>query len=192
VDAALPAGDNDIGNVDLEFAGTAAATNNGTASAQTLRTATASDNSAIANWGHGATAAAVPSGATQPGYRSDGGLSAGTAALTTPVICQDSVKIDTATSGNVELVALTASETIYVCAYNWVVSAAVSVQLIYGTGSACGTGETDLTGPYAHVANGGISVTGTNALMKTAAGNALCIELSAAQQVSGFVSYTKF
>lgn len=40
----LPAGDTDIGNVDLEFAGTAAATNNGTANAQTQRFTLASDS----------------------------------------------------------------------------------------------------------------------------------------------------
>lgn len=41
---AIPAGDNDIGNVDVEFAGTAAATNNGTANAQTQRVTIASDS----------------------------------------------------------------------------------------------------------------------------------------------------
>ena len=41
---ALPAGDNDIGNVDLEIAGAAIAVNAGAASATTLRTVTASDS----------------------------------------------------------------------------------------------------------------------------------------------------
>lgn len=145
-----------------------------------------------ANWGVGATASAVPANAILGGYRSDGGLSAGTAALTAPVVCQDSVVISTATSGNVELVALTTDETIYVCGWDVVATGTVAVQLIYGTGSACTTGETNLTGAYPLVANGGLVHQSPFSITKTAVSNALCIELSAAVQVDGIVNYTKF
>lgn len=102
------------------------------------------------------------------------------------------IKIDTATSGNVELVALNGSDVFYVCGYNFISTAAQSVQMISGTGTACATGETDETGPYAVAANGGISVPNTGAVQfTTAAGAALCIELSAASQVSGIVSYVR-
>jgi hypothetical protein len=43
----LNAGDADIGNVDLEFAGTAASTNNGAAGAQTLRVTVANDSTGV-------------------------------------------------------------------------------------------------------------------------------------------------
>jgi hypothetical protein len=102
------------------------------------------------------------------------------------------VEIDTATSGNVELVALNGSDIFYVCGYNFVSTAAQTVQLISGTGVACATGETDETGPYAFAANGGIAVPNTGAVQfTTAAGAALCIELSAASQVSGIVTYVR-
>ena len=45
----ISAGDNDIGNVDLEFAGTAASTGSGVLGAQTLRVVTATDNPVLTN-----------------------------------------------------------------------------------------------------------------------------------------------
>lgn len=143
--------------------------------------------------GTGLTAAAVPPNATYLAGAGDGGLAAGTAAVVGQIICTDSVAIDTASSGNVELVSLTSSETIYVCGYDFIASGAVSVQMIYGTGTACATGETNLTGAYSLAANGGIAkaMTYGNA-MKAAVSNALCIELSGAVQVSGSIQYTKF
>lgn len=113
-------------------------------------------------------------------------------------ICEDptlttSVAISqTALNGNAELVALTASQTIYVCSFSMVVSAAASVRLVYGTGTACATGETGLTGAYPFAANGGIALGGGAILMKTAVSNALCIETSAAVNVHGHVTYAKF
>lgn len=47
--ASIAAGDTDIGNVDLEIAGTAIAVNTGSASAQTLRTVSASDSPDVAS-----------------------------------------------------------------------------------------------------------------------------------------------
>src|SRR3990167_5129306 len=59
-----------------------------------------------------------------------------------------SVAIDTATSGNVELVALTAAQRVYVCGFAFESDTlTTTVQFVYGTGTACDTGETNLTGP---------------------------------------------
>ena len=71
---------------------------------------------------------------------------------------------------------------------------AVDVQFIYGTGTACATGETDLTGAMSIAAAGGGMAESSPFWrgMKGAASNALCIELSAAVQVSGVLYYTKF
>jgi hypothetical protein len=103
-----------------------------------------------------------------------------------------SVAIDTAASGNVELVALNGSDIVYVCGYDLVADAAVAVQFIYGTGSACGTGETDLSGPMSFAANGGMSVPNTgSAQFKNIAGNALCIENSTTGGVRGMLKYVR-
>lgn len=103
-----------------------------------------------------------------------------------------SVAVNTASSGNVELVSLSASNVIYVCGYSLIADAAVDVQFIYGTGTACATGETDITGPMGFAANGGVALTNAGVpQFATASANALCIELSDAVQVSGHVTYVK-
>lgn len=101
--------------------------------------------------------------------------------------------ISTAASGNTELVALTTSQTIYVCGINFMAAGTVNVRLVYGTGSACGTGETGLTGLYPLVAQTGLLIpnTGLGVQMKTPASNALCIELDAGIGVRGSITYVK-
>lgn len=113
-------------------------------------------------------------------------------------LCQDptlvtSVVVNATASGNTELVALTTNQTIYVCGYNFMSSGTSDTRLVYGTGSACATGETGLTGLYPLIAQTGIAVANAGApQMKTAVSNALCIELSAAVNVRGIVTYVKF
>lgn len=103
-----------------------------------------------------------------------------------------SAAINTASSGNVEVVALSGSTLVYVCGFSLIADAAVDVQFIYGTGTACATGETDLTGIWGLGANGGIAVPNAGAVQfKAPAGNALCIENSGAVQVSGHVTYVQ-
>lgn len=190
--SALVAGTADIGDVDLELAGTAVSAGNGTSDSGTIRVAIASNNTGVANMGHGATSSAVPAGATMSGFRSDGGHAAGTASLKTPEICQDSAVISAASSGNNEIVALTASETVYVCGFLLISDGTVGVQFITGTGTACATGETDKTGVMSLVANSGFSSFSPFPITKGAAGDAFCIELSGNVQVSGILNYTKF
>lgn len=177
------------------LADAACATDNGTCSvnavlkrvAQRLTTLIASLG------GTASTAAAVPATAVYIAGASDGGLSAGTAALTGLITCGSSVKIDTASSGNTELVAATSGETVYVCGYELIAGGTVSVQWITGTGTACATNEFDESGPMPLVANSGLAPrspfwTG----LSGGAGDAFCIELSGAVQVSGILYYTKF
>lgn len=101
--------------------------------------------------------------------------------------------IDTSTSGNVEVVALNGSDLIYVCGYSVVVGATgTSVQFVYGTGSACATGETNLTGAWPFAANGGITQSNAGVpQFVVPAGNALCVELSAANPIAGHVTYVR-
>jgi hypothetical protein len=103
-----------------------------------------------------------------------------------------SVAIDTAASGNVELVALSGSDLIYVCGYSVVAGAATGVQLIYGTGTACATGETNLTGVWSFAANGGITqANGGVPQFVVPAGNAFCVENSGANSIQGHVTYVR-
>lgn len=112
-------------------------------------------------------------------------------------LCADHARLSTAaintsSSGNVELVALNGSDLIYVCGYSVVAGAATGVQFIYGTGTACATGETDLTGVWSFAANGGI--TNGNAGVPqfvVPAGNAFCLKNSGANSVQGHIVYVR-
>lgn len=106
--------------------------------------------------------------------------------------CNASAIYDASTSGSTELVALTAGKTIYVCGYSILAAGTVNVKLIYGTGSACATGATNMTPAYQLVAQAGI-VDGSPIYrgLKTAASNALCINTSAGIAVQAIVYYSK-
>ncbi len=107
--------------------------------------------------------------------------------------CDKSVVINAATSGSTQLVALVSGQVIYVCGYNFMAGGTANVKLLYGTGTNCGTGATDLTGPYPLIAQTGVSYgNGEGTVFRTASANALCVNLSAAVQVSGVVTYTQF
>jgi len=103
-----------------------------------------------------------------------------------------SVAINATTSGNTELVALSGSTVIYVCGYNFMSSGASDVRLVRGTGAACATGETGLTGLYPLIAQTGISVPNGGAVQtKGTAGDAVCIESSAVVNVRGVMTYVQ-
>lgn len=178
------------------LADAACATDNGTCSVIALiKRANQRLTSLIASLGGtGSTGSAVPATAVYTGVATDAGLAAGTPGLAGLINCQSQAVVSEATSGNNEIVALTASERIYVCGYMLVGAGVVDVQWVYGTGSDCGTSETDLTGLMSIAAAGGGMADSSPFWrgLAPATGNALCLELSGDVQVSGWVSYTKF
>lgn len=105
-----------------------------------------------------------------------------------------SVAISTASAANTELVALSSGETVHVCGYVLNVGGAVGVQFITGTGTACATGEADLTGVFDMAADGDtVAVANAGAdQFQGAASSALCIELSGAVQVNGVMQYVQY
>lgn len=109
-------------------------------------------------------------------------------------LCDQSVAINTSTSGYTQLVALSAGKKIYVCSFFVQANGTVNVNLAYGTGTTCGTGTTALTGPMPEPTPGaGIAPNGgSSPLFTVPTGNALCVNLSAATQVSGALSYAQY
>lgn len=111
--------------------------------------------------------------------------------------CQDHARLTTvaignSTSGNVEVVALNGSDLIYVCGYSLMAGAATGVRFVYGTGTACATGETGLTGVWPFAANGGITqANGGVPQFVVPAGNAFCTENSGANAIAGHVTYVR-
>jgi hypothetical protein len=120
---------------------------------------------------------AVTSGAT-------GGL------MQIPIQCDSTAIYDASTNGKTELKALTAGRTIYVCGYTIMASGTVSVSLVYGTGTACATGETPMTPPWQLTTQVGL-VDGApfSRGLKTASANALCIKTSAGVSTQAIVYY---
>lgn len=101
-----------------------------------------------------------------------------------------SVAISTATT--TQLVALTAGKIVHVCGFNATFGASTTAQLEYGTGSACGTGTTALTGVYAPATGTYVSMgTGEATVTKTVAGNALCLVSTGTGGINGVLTYVQ-
>jgi hypothetical protein len=207
--ASITAGDTDIGNVDLELAGVAVAEANPVSvriSNGTNWVTPATDQAEDSAEANGVTGpisltvrrdTAASSAGASGDYATPNTDSLGRMWVRTGDPCADharisTVAINTASSGNVELVALNSGDIVYVCGYDVVVASAVNIQFVYGTGSACATGETDITGPMPFAANGGIAIANTGVVqLKNAVSNAFCIELSGAVQTSGTLKYVR-
>lgn len=99
-----------------------------------------------------------------------------------------SAAINDSASGLTQVIAAVSGKAIYVTGYTVVATAAVTVQWEYGTGTACATGTTALTGPMSFAANGGAAPRQT---LFVPSGDALCLNLGAAVQVGGSVSYAQ-
>lgn len=166
--------------------GVALLAGNGATGTGSQRMTIANDNSALPAWGLGAVNAAAPAGAQMQGVRSGANMVAQTQA-------NASVAISTASAATTQLIALAASSVIHITSFDFIAGGTTNVTLVYGTGANCGTGTTSLTGAYPLTAQAGIAKgSGVGPVLVVPAGNALCVTNSAAQQVSGSVSYTQF
>lgn len=104
-----------------------------------------------------------------------------------------SVAIATSTATTTQLVALATGQAIFVSSFNAVSAGTNTFKFVYGTGSNCGTGTTDLTGVYTLVANGYVSTgNGLGAVLSVPRGNALCITTTQAIVLGGSLSYAQF
>lgn len=176
-----------------QVAGTTTSTSNGTSNAGDLRINVASDNSAIANWGQGATGSAVPSGAVYHGGNGSGNLTGIT-------VCDHWTAINLASTTATTIITGVASKQTYICSINLVAGAAVNVALIEGTTSTCGTGTAGMAGGttaatgWNFAANGGLTEgSGIGAIFRTAtAADNVCLLASATSQLSGNVSWTQY
>lgn len=106
--------------------------------------------------------------------------------------CANSAVINVTAAATTELVSLTASQVIRVCSFTITESLSGTAKFVYGTGSNCGTGTTDLTGAMAVGTNSAISQSsGNGSLFRTASANALCLT-AVTGNITGFVTYAKY
>lgn len=107
-------------------------------------------------------------------------------------MCDSSAAISVAAAAVQEIVALTASQSIYVCSF--VITGdtlATTGQFRYGTGTTCGTGTVNLTGAMRMPDEGAITLSNDGYLFRTIASNAICIS-AVTGAITGFIEYTKF
>ena len=148
---------------------------------QVLKQISASAQAGNANFG-----SAVPSSAIAVGANSSGNLTA--------IIQADaSKKLSISTATTAEVVALSSGKKIYVTGWDAIANGTTTFKWVYGTGTNCGTGTTDLTDAYDLTAQAGLSRgTGLGPILVVPASNALCAVDSQAIHVGGSVSYTQF
>lgn len=160
--------------------------NNGSSGTGSQRFNVANDNSAIANWGHGATGSAAPAGATYLGVNSSGNL-------TGLVGCDSSAFLDMTTATTTQIVALTSGKSIHVCNVAIQGGGTSTVTLKYGTATNCGTGTTAISPGWELTAQNGVAEgSGLGQIYSTIASNALCVTSSAGVNVHVHVAYTVF
>jgi hypothetical protein len=94
------------------------------------------------------------------------------------VICTASAMYDNTLTGLQQLVGAQTGQRIYICGYDINVSAASTVQLSYGTGSACATGATALTPAWVFTANQSYVDTEYGGPLVVPPGNALCANIT--------------
>lgn len=106
--------------------------------------------------------------------------------------CPSTATISVTTGNTTQLVALASSQIIRVCSFILTESLAGTAKFVYGTGSNCGTGTTDITAAMALATNGSLALSsGNGSLFRTIASNALCLT-SATGTITGFVTYAQY
>lgn len=123
-----------------------------------------------------------------------GGRGSGAAGVLSPIpACDSSAVVNVAAGATTQIVPLTASRSVRVCAFSISSDTTLSsARWVYGTGTNCGTGTTNLTGAYALGVNSIIaSGAGIGQLFSTAASNALCLA-AVAGGITGVVTYAVY
>jgi len=106
-------------------------------------------------------------------------------------VAKSSVAINaTATA---QLVAISGTTVIYVCGFSvGVAGTTPTARFQTGTGTTCGTGTVQKTGVYAPASAAPFAAFGGSTVFKSAAGEALCIELGGTTpSAQGFVTYVQ-
>lgn len=108
-----------------------------------------------------------------------------------PWNAKSSVPVAISTATTTQLVALSGTTKVYVCGFTGAVTATNTLTFEYGTGSACGTGTTALTG--AMVLPVGVTAIGNSGgtVMSGIAGNALCVLSGTTGAVNGVLTYVQ-
>lgn len=203
--SAIPAGSAIIGKVGIDQTtpGTTNAvfttnwpstvdTNSGNKSASTPRSVIATDQLALAAWGHGATGAAAPAGATQIGATTSGATGGFMKGL---IQCDNHVFKHITSATDTLAVQGVASQTIYICGWR-ARAAGVATWYLENTASTnanCSSTLTQITGVATEAANTGeVAYNPIWGGLKNTSGNGLCINSTGTGGVDIDIWYTQF
>jgi len=108
--------------------------------------------------------------------------------------CNQSAIYDASTSGATRLVVGDTAGRIYVCGFDFWAAGTVNIGLVFGTGGACGSGQTKITPAFQFTAQTGFvdHLPVYTGLPPVPAGNDLCINTSAGIAVQAIVYFTQF
>lgn len=104
--------------------------------------------------------------------------------------CVTSAAITLTGSGNTQIIAAPGAGQLRICHISLGFASAVGVKLTNGTGANCGTGTADVTGVYQNITGLALDFVAGPLLVPTT--NALCVNLSAAVNGGGVVSYVAY
>lgn len=109
------------------------------------------------------------------------------------VVSTNSKAIAISTATTTEIIALVSGKAIAITSLNVVSAGTGNIQFVYGTGTACATGTTAVTGNYNLIAQAGFALgSGVAPILILPPGKALCATTSAAVGMAGSVSYAQF
>lgn len=113
-----------------------------------------------------------------------------------PLACQSSIDINVAAASTTELIALVAGDRVRICGFvlSGTGAATGSIQFLAGTGAACDTGASDLSGIMSLIKDTPMSYGGgLGKVFSTPVAEALCIKtVGASFAVDGILSYGQF
>lgn len=103
--------------------------------------------------------------------------------------CTGQAAFNSPGAGNFQIVPLVAAQVIRICHISLSTFPAEDIYFTFGTGANCAAGTTALTGIYRSVLGMALDPAGT---IVVPAGNALCINQAAAQNVGGVVTFAQY
>lgn len=108
--------------------------------------------------------------------------------------CNQSALYDASTNGLTRLITGVATKQIYVCGFNFFSGGTVTMQLVYGTGGTCGTGQTAITPAFQFTAQTGDvdHLPVYTGLPPAPVSNDVCLKTNAATAAQAIVYYTQF
>jgi len=107
-----------------------------------------------------------------------------------PIQCNAAAQYSSSVAGTTQLVPLATGKAIYICGYDISAAAGSTLQLVYGTGSNCGTGTTNVTPAFTPTNTNDSSPFFRGLLVPLS--NALCLTQTGAVAVQALVFYGQY